>query len=86
MPDGTKTVTVTPLGYEFAFEYLILKRNDGQLILPAALMYDGAGRYCNPANTEYGLSALTLNSSDLFYETTVAYSQQLAKKNNVGFS
>lgn len=62
-------------------------------------MYDGAGHYCNHANPEYDLPALTLNSnyeviqsepygmfsSDLFYETTVAYSQELAKKYNVGF-
>ncbi len=99
VPDGTKTVTVTPLGHEFVFSYLVLKWNDGQLILPAALMYDGAGHYCNPSNPEYDLPALTLNSgyeviqaepygmfsSDLFYETTVAYSRELAKKYNVGF-
>lgn len=94
VPEGTKTVTVTPLGYEFVFEYLILKLNDGQLILPATLMYDGAGHYCNPSNPEYDLPALTLNSgyeviqaepygmfsSDLFYETTVACSREPAKK------
>lgn len=100
VPDGTKTVTVTPLGHEFVFSYLVLKHNDGQLILPAVLMYDGAGHYCNPSDPEYDLPALTLNSSyeivqaepygmfgsDLFYETTVAYSRELAEKYSVGFT
>lgn len=100
VPDGTKTVTVTPLGHEFVFSYLVLNWSNGQLILPATMTYDGAGHYNNPANPEYDLPALTLNSgyeviqaepygmfsSGLFYETTVAYSVELAKKYNVGFA
>lgn len=99
VPDGAKTVTVTPQGNEFVFEYLVLERNDGQLILPATLTYDGAGHYCSPAKPEYDLPTITLDSnyavieaepygmfsSDWFYETHVAYSQELAANYNVGF-
>lgn len=99
VPDGTKTVTVTPLGNEFCFAYLVLERNGGRLILPATLTYDSAGHYSIPANPEYDLPAVTLDSSyeviqaepygifssELFYETTIAYSQEFAKQYNVGF-
>lgn len=67
VPDGTKTVTVTPLGYEFVFEYLVLEWSGGQLVLPATLTYDSAGHYSMPTNPptkpEYDLPAITLDSS-----------------------
>ena len=99
IPEGAKTVTVTPQGNEFVFECLVLEWSGGQLILPATLMYDGAGHYNVPTSPEYDLSTITLDSnykviqaepygmfsSDWFYETCVAYSQKIAADHNVGF-
>lgn len=99
VPDGANTVTVTPQGNEFVFEYLVLKWSDGQLILPSTLVYDSAGHYSTPLNPEYDLPVITLGSnyeviqaepygmfsSDWFYETYIAYSQELAAQYNVGF-